>query len=325
MAKMTFCNCILAVSVLFLTLELCIAQQPRTVPVKVLNSGPNNTCPSESQVIRARNELINTFTIGLTEDNPATCCSTLPANNPSGYYWIGTRGSPVRVYCNMNATSGNLTGWMRVAYIDMRNTSHQCPSGLTLFSRSSPPRRVCNVTTTGCVSTPFTVHGVEYSHVYGRIIGYQDKVSCAFFYNTRSIDSAYVFGVSLTHGHSPRKHIWTFAGASDETTIHPPCKCPCTNINVSPPPQVNGFVGNDYFCDTALNVHYVTVPWTFQPSDPLWDGKGGGPNNTCCSFNNPPWFVKNLPSPTTDDVEMRLCGPDTSGTTPIELVELYVQ
>ena len=34
------------------------------------------------------------------------------------YYWIGTRGSPVRVYCNMNATSGNLIGgWMRVAYV----------------------------------------------------------------------------------------------------------------------------------------------------------------------------------------------------------------
>ena len=65
---------------------------------------------------------------------------------------------------------------MRVAYIDMRNTSHQCPNGLTLSTRSSPPRRVCDITTTGCVSTTFTVHGVEYSHVYGRIIAYQDKV-----------------------------------------------------------------------------------------------------------------------------------------------------
>ena len=75
----------------------------------------------------------------------------------------------------------------------------------------------------------------------------------------------------------------------------------------------------------SVDSHYYSVPRAFQPSDPLWDGKGCGPTNTCCSFNHPPWFVKNLPSPTTDDVEMRLCGPDTSGTTPIELVELYVQ
>ena len=326
---MTFCSCILAVSVLFLTLELCITQQPRTVPVKVLNSGPDNTCPSESQVISARNELkiINT---GLTEDNPASSCSTLPADSTSGYYWISTRGSPVRMYCNMNATSGNLTGgWMRVAYIDMRNTSHQCPSGLTLFSRSSPPRRVCDITTNGCVSTTFAVHGVEYSHVYGRIIGYQNQVPTAFNHITNTnydeIDEPYVFGVSLTHGQSPRKHIWTFAGAPDETSYHPVWKCPCINTNYPPPPPVPSFVGNDYFCDTALSSYYNSVDWTFQPSDPLWDGKGCGPTNTCCSFNHPPWFVKDLPSPTTDDVEMRLCRPGGGGSTPIEIVELYVQ
>ena len=98
---------------------------------------------------------------------------------------------------------------MRVAYIDMRNTSHQCPSGLTLFSRSSPSRRVCNVTTIGCVGTTFTVHGVEYSQVYGRIIGYQNKVPIAFSHimNT-NYDEIYVYGVSLTHGQSLHKHIW---------------------------------------------------------------------------------------------------------------------
>ena len=69
-----------------------------------------------------------------------------------------------------------------------------------------------------------------------------------------------------------------------------------------------------------------SVPQTLQPADPLWDGKGCGPTNTCCSFNNPPWFIKNLHSSTTDDVEMRLCKPyGDIGSTPIELVELYVQ
>ena len=326
MTKMTLCSCILAVSILFLTLELCIAQQPRTVPVKVLNSGPDNTCPSESQVTSARNELniINNITnIGLTEDNPASSCSTLPAYSPSGYYWISTQSSPVRVYCNMNATSGNLTGgWMRVAYIDMRNTRHQCPSELTLFSRSSPPRRVCNITGDGCVSTTFTVHGVEYSHVYGRIIGYQFDTPAAFYFYTYSIDQPYIFGVSLTHGQNPRKHIWSFAGGRDETPTYQRWQCPCSNINFSPPPTVPSFVGNDYFCDTAYSSYNAQG---LESSDPLWDGKGCGPVSTCCSFNNPPWFHKDFPSPTTDGIEMRSCRGDYAGSTPIELVELYVQ
>ena len=265
--------------------------------------------------------------INNTERNPAKSCKTLYHDYPhatSGYYWIGTRGSPVRVYCNMNATCGNLTGgWMRVAYIDMRNTSHQCPSGLILFSRSSPPRRVCNIASGRYASTIFTVHGVEYSHVYGRIIAYQNRGPVGFHsHDVFGIDSTYVQGVSLTHGQSPRKHIWTFAGASDEISSSPTFKCPCINTNISPPPSVPDFVGNDYFCDTASSSHYSSI---FYPSDPLWDGKGCGPTNTCCSFNNPPWFTKHLLSPTTDDVEMRLCAYYGNGNTPIELVELYVQ
>ena len=143
-----------------------------------------------------------------------------------------------------------------------------------------------------------------------------------------NIDSIYhVDGVSLTHGLNPRKHIWTFAGASDESTIYPNIKCPCINTNISPPP-IPSFIGSDYFCDTALTTRFNTS-FILYPSDPLWDGEGCGPTNTCCSDPNasvhPPWFIKDLPSHTSDDVEMRLCRPDASGSTPIEIVELYVQ
>ena len=266
--------------------------------------------------------------IGLNGDDPASSCKALPSNSPSGYYWIRTQGSSVRVYCNMNATSGNLTGgWMRVAYIDMENTSHKCPSGLTLLSRGLAPRRTCDINSTGCISNTFSVHGFEYSHVYGRIIAYQNRIPIAFYFNSYSIDSGYVFGVSLTHGRNPRNHIWTFAGAADETanTHSPRFKCACINTNISPTPPIPNFVGNNYFCDTALSTHYNNVPGAFQPADPLWDGEGCGPTNACCSFNHPPWFVKHLPSPTTDDIEMRLCRPSTDGSTPIEIVELYIQ
>ena len=132
-------------------------------------------------------------------------------NALSGYYWIG---DAIRVYCNMSLTCGDVTGgWMRVANVDMTNTSQNCPSGLSLISS---PKRVCDFTSTGCVSTEFDVHGVQYSHVCGRVIAYQNRVPLAFHYQSRGIDADYVYGVSLTHGQNPREHIWTFAGASDE-------------------------------------------------------------------------------------------------------------
>ena len=269
---------------------------------------------------------------GKTAGDPATSCKDLydTLDASSGYYWIGEVGSAVRVYCNMSLTCGNLTGgWMRVANIDMTNTSQNCPSGLNLISS---PKRVCDITSNGCVSNDFDIHGVQYSHICGRVIGYQNYLAAAFYWHSRGIDADYVYGVSLTHGQSPRQHIWTFAGALDETYSVPRWKCPCINTNLNPAPPLPSFVGNDYFCDTAFEATWNTVPnhQSLQVSDPLWDGEGCGPTNTCCYDPerevNPPWFVKTLSSPTSDDIEMRLCSYNGGDyTTPIELVELYVQ
>ena len=197
-----------------------------------------------------------------SEDEPAESCNAIFANDtnaPSGYYWIKvSSGSPIRVYCKMqDATCDNLTGgWMRVAYFDMRRPSHQCPSGLTLTTRSSGPRRLCDVTSasrTSCPSNTYTVHGVRYSHVYGKIIAYQNDRPLAFYYNDyHGIDQAYVFGVSLTLGLNPQKHIWTFAEAIDETAYNNPSfRCLCINTNLNKQSMtIPNFVGNDYFCDT---------------------------------------------------------------------------
>ena len=262
-----------------------------------------------------------------SRDHPATSCKDLLEKYPqasSGYYWISNSGSPVRVYCSMDLTCGNETGaWMRVADIDMRNSSHTCPSGLSLISSS--PKRLCDVTTVGCVSNNFNVQDVQYSRVCGKIIGYQRQTGIAFYYYSRGIENTYVCGVSLTHGQNPRQHIWTFAGASDETTFREDLKCPCIYGTRNPSAsRIPSFTENQYFCDTALSQRYTGID-VVHSSDPLWDGKGCGPLNTCCSFNTPPWFVKDLPSATTDDVEMRVCRPDSGGSTPIEIVELYVQ
>jgi len=73
------------------------------------------------------------------------------------------------------------------------------------------------------------------------------------------------------------------------------------------------FVGNDYFCERAVTA-----------SDRLWDGQGemaSPPGVTA------PWFCKQLPQITTDDIEVRICGdePTVNEDTPVEIIELYIR
>ena len=258
--------------------------------------------------------------------NPVASCAALPPSSPSGYYWVrASNGSSVSAYCDMTRSCGGVTGgWMRVAELDMTNSSHQCPSGL--MERIFSGKRTCvrNESTGGCSSINFITLGVEYSNVCGRVIGYQYGTPEAFT-SSISVDFDYVDGVSLTHG-DPRQHIWTFAVAQGELNTNPSSNCPCTNTNQSaqatPPPAT---VGNDYFCDTGSEER---ARLTFYGDDPLWDGAGCGPLNTCCSFNTPPWFYKQLPQPTTDDIEMRVCrsgDPIDDEDVTIEIIEMFTR
>ena len=139
-----------------------------------------------------------------------------------------------------------------------------------------------------------------------------------------TVDSTYVDGISLTHGRSPRKHIWTFAVARHESNTNPESVCPCTNTRNTPPPPVPSFVGDDYFCDSGSGNSYENI---FYGDDPLWDGAGCGPYSTCCDWNSPPWFKKEISPPTSDDIEIRLCTNQNSIDEDInfEVLELYVQ
>ena len=159
----------------------------------------------------------------------------------------------------------------------------------------------------------------------GRIRGYQFGATSGFYGIGQGIDNNYVEGVSLTRGGAGnRQHIWTFAaGLSEVTTQWPNEGCPC---DTAAPSVVPSFVGNDYFCESGLHSE-----WTFNfilfSNDVLWDGQDCTSTSTCCQFNNPPWFTKNLPNVTTDDIELRLCADNSYGNedVPIELIELYVQ
>ncbi len=216
---------------------------------------------------------------------------------------------------------------MRVANLDMTDHNQNCPDGFRLVSRTTPPLRTCGRPgPAGCVSTTYPTYGVEYSRVCGRVIGYQDKTPDGFnpYFDNRtlSIDDIYVEGVSLTH-RRPRQHIWTFANALDE--IHSNrYVCPCIRPDLTYTGAVPPFIGQDYFCETGSRQAYSFI---FYPDDPLWDGQGCGGTSTCCEFNNPPWFCKQLPQPTIDDIELRLCGNlhVSNGDSPIEIVEIYVQ
>ena len=174
-------------------------------------------------------------------NNPASSCSDISLDSPSGEYWIQTNSSisPVQVYCNTNQRncSCNTTGgWARVANLNMTDSTQQCPVGFKLITRTEPPLRTCGRPDghrQGCVSTTFPVHGVQYSRVCGRIIAYQigtpSGINDWLFSN--NIETHYVAGISLTHG-SPRQHIWTFINAQGEG-FGGDQTCPCINESTS--------------------------------------------------------------------------------------------
>ena len=205
-------------------------------------------------------------------------------------------------------TCGGAGGWRRVVYLDMTDPCATCPSGWRLTGNS------CGRATDGtntCDSATFPVTGGEYSRICGRIRGYQWGRTDAFYHSRQvaTIDGAYVDGVSVTHG-TPRKHIWTFA-ATISSNPFSTRSCPCdSSIRIIVP----SFVGKDYFCESGVN-------------DALWDGENCLPSSICCSRCNPPYFIKQLPTSTTDDIEARICLSERKSNEDItvELVEVYVQ
>ena len=225
-------------------------------------------------------------------------------------------------------TCGGTGGWRRVVYLDMINPSTTCPSGWNMTGYS---KRTCGRATDGiniCDSATFPVRGGEYTRICGRIRAYQWGRPEAFVLShirrVTTIDGVYAEGVSLTHG-TPRNHIWTFAAGATENYRSTTHSCPCdTTTDI----RIPSFVGEDYFCESGIN-----GPWggssffTLHSDDTLWDGQDCLPSSTCCSRRNPPYFVKQLPSSTTDDIEARICLDHylRDENIAIELVELYIQ
>ena len=227
-------------------------------------------------------------------------------------------------------TCGGTGGWRRVVYLDMSDESTTCPNGWELTGLTP---RTCGAPVTAsppiCHPVSFPVNGGEYNRVCGRIKGYQLGNTLAFLFSIRNeiteIDEAYGYGVSLTHG-SPRQHIWTFLSGVKEQPDPTSINCPCASSSPSVAAFRPSFVGEDFFCESGNN-DAIIIPnaRVFFPNDVLWDGEDCGSLPSCCTAGNPPFLTKQLPSPTTDAIEARICGDATHGTVVVELVELYVQ
>ena len=273
---------------------------PLTYPGQVVQGDGSQTCPSEEQLEIARIEVKNA-TRRLLQESVVPLLQAnmtqLPSEHPCG-------GS----------------GWRRVAYLNMSDPSQQCPS---VWREITTPHRVCGRSTGGsCEGLTYSTGSEQYDQVCGRIIGYQLATPDTFHGSSRSIDSIYLDGVSVTYG-SPRQHIWSFAGGLDEG--HTNVACPCVTGSTTGN-RIPSFVGQNYFCESGIT--WYSSGHAFWPDgDPLWDGQGCGSNSTCCTFNSPPWFNVQLSSPTTDDIEVRICGNQAHGDedTPIQLIEFYVK
>ena len=215
-------------------------------------------------------------------------------------------------------------GWTRIAFLNMTNASHNCPDAWIRVRNQDYPRscRKRNPNTGGCASVFYNTSG-SYDWVCGRIIGYQHGLTQAFLNSTALIDDVYVDGVSVTHG-TPRQHIWTFTAGRAETN-YLNYSCPCVDGSTNGP-NIPAFVGENYFCEAGVRFWNESQ---FFSDNPLWDGQGCGPTSSCCTFNSPPWFRVQLPSVTSDAVEVRICHEhfqaQSDQRTPIELIELYVK
>lgn len=257
---------------------------------------------------------------GQVSSKPAASCPDVLQATPSalsGYYWTrSTNGTIVQMYCDMTRVCGGVGGgWARVALLDMRDLTTHCPDGLCL--NETPPRTCRKCTAAGgCTRTEFSVP-VAYSKVCGKVIGYQIGSPDGFITSEMDAD-----GIDLSRG-EPRTHIWTFVAGRTEDTSHT-SSCPCLNTG-RPGPPAKSYIGNNYFCDTADQ--FFNVSLAFHSDDPLWDSRGCNVRSTCCSFNNPPWFYRDMNVTSTSPVVMRICldqGNDDEDVG-LEQVELYVQ
>ena len=193
------------------------------------------------------------------------------------------------------------------------NTSNgdSCPDGLRTVTNPDNGQIACGRNESfGCNSLIFTVDA-PYTRVRGRLRGYQKGNTKAFIRSlsipSLTADSRYLDGISITHGASPRTHLWSYAAGADEDLSITSLRCPCSVANSSARPTLPDFIGEHYYCESGVlptSSFGTEVYW----DDPLWDGEGCvSEGNECCDHSGE--FTREIPK-TSDDIEVRFCGSD---------------
>ena len=271
--------------------------------------------------------------LGLLEKYPSYSCKDLyysKPGSPPGWYWL--RGPktipdahPAKMYCEMQMDIpifGTTQGWMRVANLDLSDPYQDCPYGFSLIHKQG--KRLCaKDIDKGCQSIKFPSYYIKYQRICGRARAFQvgsNNPFHRFKCDHCTIDDPYLDGISVTYGY-PRQHIWSLGAAwtaykdKDYRAV-----CPCAKGKGTPPPK---FVGDNYFCEFGKY-------WKgkFDVKDPLWDGEGcSRDEEKCCETPGLPWFCTDLPEPTTEDIEVRVCADQDKDDEDLylELVQIYVQ
>ena len=344
------------IQLLVLSVVLALTDARNSIAPEAVPAQQPGTCALEERRDQAR-EMIQQKTINIIRDSvlptlcnpggypdfPATSCDDIPKNCSSGWYWLMTpSGEIVKVYCDLerkcgcNSNDGE-EAWLRVAHLDMTDPEERCPEGLRMIES---PKRSCRRSYQAFQTSivPYRTYGYNYSHVCGRIIAYQYGITEGLApvnnANNRNrnwrIEERLLDGIVVTSGQpGSRKHIWSFVAASRENA-NGISSCSCINnrsetvVNLRSPPVI----GDSYFCDTG--VQSGPVDNHLYGENPLWDGEGCGLYNSCCEFNNPPWFCKQLSQPSTEDIEVRLMAAATHTNlegedTPIEKIEIFIR
>ena len=293
---------------------------------RITNNGQNFTELTDvliNNINTAVNESLpnfNEWANGVVNKVNTNVTQSLPNFNE----WANDLVSRISADCNVCGSSE----WTRLAYLDMSDSTQNCPSGFKLYNVTGV--RACGRpgSSASCVSVQFPSNGISYSQICGRVTGYQYDSTNAFDTtldeNRKNLSTYYVDGVSITRG-SPRQHVWTFAAGITESSLdNPSYICPCINGSTE---SVPSFVGSHYYCESGNN----NTSWSniLYTSDPLWDGQGCGPLEApCCTAPGLPWFHRDYGTNTTTDyIELRVCGDQDplNEDNPVGFYEIYVK
>ena len=205
--------------------EEIIYSQNNTNTVNLIKQSTENTTQKLINIVSTLNNLkgTSTSTAGVADDillvveelnnasvlfnsvQPISCkdIKTVLPNSPTGYYHINSRN----IYCNMGELCGTGGGWTRLAYLDMSDSTVNCPNGFRLYETGSGGVRACGrPVSSGDSCSPsakYPSNGITYSQICGRVVGYQyaspDAADNRDGY-INDINSYYVDGTSITRG-----------------------------------------------------------------------------------------------------------------------------